>query len=157
MVEIKKETLDVAEAKLFPVYRFTVSYDEDGRKREVDYAETMCSHELTDDECRAKINSLMIPFMKMYPAAEGKITLIDFKVVSKVTWRLIRFSHETFQKFKNNAEAFACFREFVKVKVQECHNLGKDTSCLMGADEEERWSICRCKDCRKTGRTVINH
>lgn len=158
MVEIKKETLDVAETKLFPVYRFTVSYeDEDGKKREVDYTETMCSHELTDDECREKINELMTPFMKMYPKAEGKIILIEFKEVQKADWRLIWFSHETFQKFKSEAEAFASFRAFVHNAVKECRATGKNTACLMGADESERWTICDCENCKKTGRTVINH
>ncbi|MEI8247329.1 MAG: hypothetical protein WCI51_15965, partial [Lentisphaerota bacterium] len=61
------------DAKKFPVYRFTVSYeDKDGEKREVDYAETMCSHELTDEECREKINQLMTPFMKDYPKAKDR-------------------------------------------------------------------------------------
>ena len=144
--------------KLFPIYRFTVSYKEvDGKTREVDYAETMCSHELTDEECREKINQLMTPFMKDYPKAKGKIILLDFKIVSQAEWRLIWFSHETFQKFKTEAEAFASFRAFVHSAVEECHATGKDTSCLMGADEEKRWTVCECEDCQKDGRTVINH
>lgn len=144
--------------KLFPVYRFTVSYkDKDGKKREVDYAETMCSHELTDEECREKINQLMTPFMTDYPKAKGKIILLDFKEISKAKWRLIWFSHETFQKFSNKAEAFESFRKFVKAEVKRCHDTGKDTACLMGADEEKYWTFCGCDDCKKTGRTVINH
>ena len=144
--------------ELFPVYRFTVSYkNEDGRTREVDYAETMCPREQTDEECREKINELMTPFMQMYPKAEGKIILIDFKEVSKAEWRLIWFSHETFKKFANKAEAFESFRKFVKSEVKRCHDTGIDTACLMEADEERRWTVCGCEDCQKDGRTVINH
>ena len=144
--------------ELFPVYRFTVSYkDEDGKTREVDYAETMCSHVLTDEECREKINQLMTPFMKDYPKAKGKIILLDFKEVSQAEWRLIWFSHETFQKFKSKKGAFASFRKFVKSEVKRCHDTGKDTACLQGADEEERWAVCGCADCMRDGRTVINH
>ena len=143
--------------KLFPVYRLTVSYEEDGAKKEVDFAETMCPHEQSDEECREKINLIMDSFIKEYPNALGHISLIDFKEVSKAEWRLIWFSHETFQKFKNKEEAFASFREFVKSEVKKCHDTGKDTSCLMGADDEARWKICKCKNCKKDGRVVINH
>ena len=144
--------------KLFPVYRFTVSYkDEDGKTRKVNYAETMCSHVLTDEECREKINQLMTPFMKDYPKAKGKIILLDFKEISKAEWRLIWFSHETFKKFANKAEAFESFRKFVKSEVKRCHDTGIDTACLMGADESARWAVCGCEDCQKDGRVVINH
>jgi hypothetical protein len=143
--------------KLFPIYRLTVTYEKNGEQKVVDFTETLCPHEMSDEECREKINELMELFIEEYPKALGHIKLIDFKEISKAEWRLIWFSHETFKKFKNKKEAFANFREFVKAEILRCHETGKDMSCLMGADEEERWSICRCKDCRKTGRIVINH
>jgi len=144
--------------ELFPVYRLSVSYqDTDGEKKEVDFAETMCPHEQSDEECREKINLIMTSFIKEYPEAKGHISLIDFKEVSKAEWRLIWFSHETFKKFANKAEAFKSFRKFVKSEVKRCHDTGIDTACLMGADESARWAVCGCEDCQKDGRVVINH
>jgi len=143
--------------KMFPVYQFIVSYEENGEKKSIKFAETMRKQELTDEECAALINELMVPFMQEYPRAEGKITLLELKIDRMATWRLIWFSHETFQVFENEAEAFKSFRKFVNASVKECHATGTDPSSLMDADEEARWTICDCEDCKKTGRTVINH
>lgn len=143
--------------KMFPVYRFTVSYEENGEKKVVDFVETLCQHEQSDDECREQIDIIMGMFAEEYPEAMGHISLIDFKEVAKTTWRLGYYNHETFIKFKNKAEAFASFRAFVDAEIQRCHASGIDTACLEGADEEARWKICRCKSCREDGRTVINH
>ena len=121
------------------------------------FAETMRKQKLTDEECAALINELMEPFMKEYPEVEGKITLLELEIDRMAEWHLIWFSHETYQVFENEADAFKSFRAFVHSAVEECHVTGKDTSCLMGADEEARWTVCDCEDCKKTGRTVINH
>ena len=145
------------EKKLFPVYRFTVSYEENGEKKVVDFVETLCPHEMSDDECREKIALIMEMFEEEYPEAMGHISQIEFKEVAKAEWRLGYYNHETFLKFKDKKEAFANFREFVKSEVKRCHDTGIDTACLEGADEEARWQKCRCKSCREDGRTVINH
>ncbi len=57
---------------LFPVYQFIVSYEENGEKKSIMFAETMRKQKLTDEECAALINELMEPFMKEYPEVEGK-------------------------------------------------------------------------------------
>ena len=143
--------------KMFPIYRLTVSYEEGGEKKEVDFVETLCPHEQSDDECREKIDLIMDMFAEEYPQALGHISLIDFKEVGKATWRLGYYSHETFETFKNKKEAFASFRAFVDAEIQRCHDTGEDTSILEGADDEKRWKICKCKDCKEDGRVVINH
>ena len=143
--------------KLFPVYRLTVSYEENGEKKVVDFVDTLCPHEQSDDECREKIAIIMDLFSEEYPQALKHISLIDFKEVGKATWRLGYYAHETFLKFKDKKEAFASFRVFVDAEVKRCHDTGEDISTLEGADKEEKWKICRCKGCKEEGRTVINH
>ena len=143
--------------KLFPVYRLTVSYEEKGEKKEVEFVETLCPHEMSDEECREKINEIMDLFIDYYPKAIDHISQIEFKEVSKAEWRSMYYSHETFLKFASKKEAFANFRVFVKAEIQRCHDTGIDTCILEGADEEARWKICKCKDCKQDGRTVINH
>jgi hypothetical protein len=155
---LKKGKLKMEESKkLFPVYRFSVTYEETGEQKVVDYVETLCPHEQSDDECREKINLIMDMFSDDYPEALEHISLIEFKEVSKATWRLGYYSHETFIKFANKKEAFASFRAFVNAAVKRCHDTGEDISTLEAADKEEKWKICRCKSCKEDGRTVIHH
>lgn len=143
--------------KLFPVYRLTVSYEEKGEKKEVDFVETLCPHKMSDEESREKINEIMELFEDEYPEVMGHISQIEFKEVAKAEWRLLYYAHETFQKFKNKEEAFANFKVFVESKIKRCNDAGIDTCILEGADDEKRWKICRCKDCKQDGRVVINH
>ena len=83
------------------------------------------------------------------------------------TWVLTWFQHHTFDNGQNDRAVLASFERFVQRKERLNHKsqreTGKDTYCLMGAEDRWRWhgvgpdgysdspAPCRCKYCKEQG------
>ena len=100
---------------------------------------------------------------------------IEVKFLGMQSWWQQWFSHETFNSFETDQDAFdSFFRWFTDNGFRHSYNehpgygsedlmLQTDKygnkHCLMGAEEYWRWKVCHCKHCekRKHRRTIITH
>lgn len=103
---------------------------------------------------------------------KGRMVVGDIEIVSMTmthdTWALGWFTHNTFNLFETEEEAFKDFQEYVDRKSAEnlkngheigYSRIGKDKpyTCLMGAEDRWRWKLCGCDICKEQGTTIIMH
>ena len=99
---------------------------------------------------------------------------IEVKFLGMHSWWISWFTHETFNSFETDQDAFdSFFRWFTDNKFQLNYvvdGYGLDDfmtqtdrygnkHCLMGAEDQWRWEVCHCKGCekRKHRRTITGN
>ena len=75
----------------------------------------------------------------------------------------------TYNQFETDEEIEHSFYKFVDRKMKQNKKNGHGITeqyhydknrpfyCLMGAEDEWVWKICRCEECKKLGKITINH
>jgi hypothetical protein len=84
------------------------------------------------------------------------------------TWTLRWFAHHIDKTFDTDQDAIKSFREYINKNFRthqdstgytyKVTKKGTDEEvCLMGAEDEWRWKVCHCDECKKAKHTIILH
>jgi len=156
----------------YPIYKFSLRWNQDDYQNNsvgcsIMYKEIPTKEKLNNDleEYKNYIEQLQIE--KNHPVInwlEEKYEYYEDEV-----WMLNWFNHITYNLFETDEEVERSFRNFIDRKMQinrknghgytEHHHYNKDRPfyCFMGAEDEWRWKICRCDDCKRIGKITISH
>jgi len=133
----------------YPIYKFSLRWNQD------DYQNNSvgCSIMYKEIPTKEKLNN----------------DLEEYEYYEDEVWMLNWFNHITYNLFETDEEVERSFRNFIDRKMQinrknghgytEHHHYNKDRPfyCFMGAEDEWRWKICRCDDCKRIGKITISH
>jgi hypothetical protein len=138
--------------KKYPIYGISLKWLTKGIGKDSEYFKFMTKRKLSSKELtkkleKAKNNSLL----KVGRNKFKKWVSTEIKYIESEEWICGWFDHRTFNSFKSKSEAFINFSKYVSRKKND------PQYCLMGAEDEWRWSICNCKECQKSRMTIINH
>ena len=141
------------EEKKFPIYRFELYWNQADYDNNSTSWYKMVPITLTDDDIYNEIQQhkeriVASQIEKGKPVSEFLSEKCE--LVENETWAITWFSHYTINQFDTDEEALQSFREYVSRK-----SLTKE--CLMGAEDEWRWKLCRCEHCAAKGRITIDH
>ena len=104
------------------------------------------------------------------PLGDRLIGLVSIEVryVEHESWVSGWFQHITRNVHLSDDEILQSFFDFVSRKTRQNIRNGHESTdtnfdsklpyhCLMGAEDEWRWKLCRCEHCQKRGVVTIDH
>lgn len=141
------------EEKKFPIYLIDLHWNQEGYENNFTSWYDMFAEPLTEEQTFNLLKSRKEYMVTHYkekgtPILEFLSEKCDF--VENESWTLTWFSHYTLNNFDTDEEALRSFQEYVDRK-------SRTNECLMGAEDEWRWKLCRCEHCTKKGRITIDH
>jgi len=161
--------LSKMEKKKYPIYKFNATWDQDdfrnnGTEYFIMYKENPTAKQLEEELLQFKLGILTRHNRVIFKNAE-------YEFVEEESWCLGWFNHYTYNEFKTDLEIEESFRDYVARKetsnLKNGHqrndiNMKLDLKeypycCLMGAEDDYRWKICRCEHCTKLGKITIDH
>ncbi len=154
------------EEKKFPIYEIYGRWNQDNYQNNSSGYNKMFRSTPSNDE----LDECLKDFKKKTEEKHKNVQWLDFgiKFRGEETWMLRWFCHLTYNQFESDEDAKNSFREFVERKKKEnvdnghfptdyCEHTSKPYCCLMGAQDEWRWNVCHCDDCKQAGHLIITH
>lgn len=154
------------EEKLFPIYRFEATWDQEDYKNNGTSWHVMFKEQPTEE----KLNSILEDYKKVCFEKYKNVTDFHskYEFVENESWCLNWFNHYTLNLFDTDEEVERSFRQFIRRKKdfnlknghRETKNIEGNKNpwyCFMGAEDTWRWNICRCEHCQKAGKITIDH
>lgn len=162
------------EEKKFPIYNFKASWNQDNFQNNGTSSSIMCKEDLNEEELQKKFNRWKSNIEKQqiekgHPVIEWLHSSCEY--VEHEVWTLYWFNHITYNQFETDEEVRKSFYNFIERKKELNRKNGHDDTqaiyidgkiskpfyCLMGAEDEWRWKICRCEHCIAEGKIMIDH
>jgi hypothetical protein len=156
------------EEKKFPIYGFSFRWHQDNYQNNASAFSQMFKEEPTREELEEVISKNVERINKEKNVTEWLEAKYHYK--EHETWHSNWFNHMTYNDFETNEEVELSFSEYLdRIKLENNKNghYGFEANydldhnitfrSVMGADDRDRWKICRCKDCKKMGKITIDH
>lgn len=175
-MHMETDTLDGSEYPVYPIYHIGFSWPQEGCINDQNgTSSTMMLKEKNISEVNARAFEIAENLAEQYNVHPSDMD-IRVHMTHMEEWCLRWFNHFTFDRGLSDQEVLKSFRRYVwrierlnqrAQKFITCEDgsiLHVDVHCLMGAEDEWRWSgaddtpaPCRCEHCVKRGVVMINH
>jgi len=155
--------------KKFPIYKFYATWDQDDFENNCTGYSIMYKENPSANKLEEELQQFKLGILAKHNGVIFKNIAYEF--VEEESWCLGWFNHYTYNQFETDLEVEDSFRDFVSRKetsnLKNGHqrndmNMNLDLKeypycCLMGAEDDYRWKICRCEHCKKSGKITIDH
>jgi hypothetical protein len=160
------------EEKIYPIYRFSASWNQIGYDKNFSSYYHMYKEEPTEQQLKEELNKWKENLEKKHKDEGINVTewlSSKYEYKEHESWCIGWFNHYTYNLYETDSEVWSSFFKFVNRKKQLNRKNGHGDSeqydfnnknpfyCLMGAEDTWRWNICRCEHCQKAGKITVDH